>query len=58
MDDKPRAVQRRKSWLVPLMTTVGTLLGVLLLYLLSYGPACDAVVYGELDRSDSFQIVT
>src|SRR6478735_4480665 len=51
MDDKPRAVHRRKSWLAPLMTTAGTLLAVLMLYVLSHGPACDALVAGELDRN-------
>lgn len=51
MNEKPRSVQCRKSWLAPVMTTAGILLAVLTLYVLSYGPACDAVIAGELDRN-------
>jgi hypothetical protein len=34
-----------------LMMTAGSLLALLTLYVLSYGPACDAFVSGELDRN-------
>jgi hypothetical protein len=33
-----------------MLTAVGSLLALLTLYVLSYGPACDAFVSGELDR--------
>lgn len=48
MNEKSRAMQRRKSWLAPAMTTAA-ILAALMLYILSYGPACDALVAGELD---------
>jgi hypothetical protein len=51
MNENPSAVQCRKSWLAPVMTSAAILLAVLILYVLSYGPACDAFVAGELDRS-------
>ena len=51
MNEKARAVQGRKSWLAPVMTTAGVLLALLTLYGLSYGPASDAFVSGELNHN-------
>jgi len=48
MGDKVRAVQRRRSWLASVTTAAATAFVVLLLYVLSYGPACDALANGEL----------
>lgn len=48
-DEEPRAMQRRTSRLFPAMTTAAILFAVLMPYILSYGPACDAFVAGELD---------
>ena len=49
MNPKPRAMQFQKPWLAPTMTAAAVLLTLLMLYVLSYGPACDALVAGELN---------
>src|SRR5689334_2711250 len=49
MDQKPCRARRRRSSFAAAMVSAAILLAVLLLYVLSYGPACDAVIAGEVN---------